>query len=108
MVGCDKLNTIQISKIFRQNNMITHLIWSDLDNFFINQTFEGLKWSYRELNEFFNINSFKFNDNRNVLQDYSINWNPLKKEFNVEGESEVYFNINTQNVDYIKINFIEL
>lgn len=107
-MGCDKFKFIQISKIYRQNQQITHIIWQDLDNCYLNQPYTGLKWSYRELNEFFNINTFGFNDNRNVLQDYSINWNPLKKEFNVEGESEVYFNIYSQNTDYIKTNFVEL
>lgn len=106
--GVDNVSDVKITWTYKINKKTTHLIWSESDHSLMNFSYEGIKWSYRELMEFFNVEDLSFNDTRNILQDYSITWNPLKKDFPVEGESELYFNFFSQTPKYIPVNYIEL
>lgn len=76
--------------------------------FSIDGLFFNANWLERELIEFFNINVLNKLDTRNLLLDYNFVGAPLLKSFPTEGYTELFFNFNTYNLDYISNEFIEL
>jgi NADH dehydrogenase (ubiquinone) Fe-S protein 3 len=65
-------------------------------------------WLEREMLEFYNINIVGMVDNRNLLLDYNKNYKPLTKSFPTNGFEEVYFNIKSDQLVYLKTSNIEL
>ena len=110
ITAVDNKTQTNVDLIFNDfdKNSINHLLWSDtvVNDFSLN--LQGLSWSLREVKEFFGLNSLQVNDARNLLLDYSVNTNPLKKIFPTQGLEEVYFNFYTQQVCFVNANFIEL
>lgn len=76
--------------------------------FSIDGIFFNANWLERELIEFFNIKVSNKLDTRNLLLDYNFTGAPLLKSFPTEGYTELFFNFNTYNLDYISNEFIEL
>lgn len=62
----------------------------------------------RELKEMFGTQITQMKDTRNLLLDYTVSYNPLKKNFPVEGYKEVFLNIFEDKIEYTSTNYIEL
>lgn len=103
------IKTTSISYLLRPTQY-SSLIINSFKNFnFRPHNFNsGLSWPLRELIELFGLKGLRVQDSRNLLLDYSVSSNPLKKGFPCEGTEEVYFNFLDQKVKKFKIFFIEL
>ena len=70
--------------------------------------FKNFFFLERELREMFGINLTHIKDTRNLLLDYTLNSNPLSKNFPVEGYKEVFLNLFEDKIEYNTSNYIEL
>lgn len=108
ITACDRNNNQVIDLITAEKATVSHILWADSALSSVTLDCRGLLWGFREVKEFFGLQSLQVEDSRNLLLDYSITTTPLKKVFPVQGVEEVYFNFYTQQVQFSAINSIEL
>lgn len=126
ITGTDLNNLYNFNFLINTNTSNTKLIQYNIINYttsyrllcniFINNNqlysletlYNNSNWMERELIEFLGINFINKLDTRNLLLDYNILINPLLKNFPVEGIQELYYNFQTNTLDYINTEFIEL
>lgn len=90
-------------------NRLTLFIWNNkkaltsIDNLYPNAG-----WLERELGEMYGINFLKKNDNRKLLLDYTKTEAPFLKDFPVEGYTDAFYNILTEQVTFYTNETIEL
>jgi len=54
------------------------------------------------------VNFVNKQDNRLLLLDYSVEFNPLLKGFSCENYTDVYYNFFEDKIDYTNNQFVEL
>ncbi len=86
----------------------TNLIYKKSKIQTLTSLYANTDWLERELIEFFGFFILNKLDTRNLLLDYNFIWNPLLKNFPVEGFQEIYYNFHNHTLDYISSEFIEL
>lgn len=74
----------------------------------IDSIYPSANWIEREFIEMFGIVCHSKVDNRNLLLDYSLNENPLLKEYPSVGLREVHYSILSESVVYSFSNHVEL
>lgn len=82
-----------------------------LDNYNISSLYkyyQNLSCLEREVSEMFNVTIKNSYDNRNLLLDYSKQYNPMLKGFESTGFEEIYLNLFDDNINYLNLNNIEL
>lgn len=108
ITACDRNNNQVVDLITSNKTSLSHVLWADSSQSTVTLGCGGLLWGFREVKEFFGVQSLQVEDSRNLLLDYSIMTTPLRKVFPVQGVEEVYFNFYTQQVQFNAINSIEL
>lgn len=66
----------------------------------MNTIFPNAVWYEREVFDMFGIVFTETDDLRRILTDYNFRGHPLRKDFQLQGTSEVYFDEKTQKVGY--------
>lgn len=84
------------------------LFYKTWNSFTIEKFFKNSLFIERELKEMFGVIIYNLSDTRNLLLDYTYNFNPLLKNFNCEGYLEIYLNLFNDKLQYINTNYIEL
>ena len=74
----------------------------------VDTIFRGASWAERELAEMYGVSYRNKQDTRKILLDYSSEYNPLCKSFSVESSHDVFYNLMTEKISYVRNNFIEL
>ena len=74
----------------------------------IDLIFRGAGWAERELSEMYGLLYRNKQDTRKILLDYSSEYNPLCKSFSMENSQDVFYNLISEKVSYVRNNFIEL
>lgn len=70
--------------------------------------FKNASWLERETSEMFSILFTNKYDSRTLLLDYSKKEHPMLKNFQSEGNYELYYDFFDQNLHYTKIRSVEL
>ena len=97
-------------------NTVFNLLSLTYTNFFIStanlnsqeHVYKNYFFLERELKEMFGVSITNLKDTRNLLLDYTVYYNPLKKDFPVEGYKEVFLNLFDDKIEYNTTNYIEL
>ena len=88
---------------------VTLLLWNNTKQLpSIDNLYPNANWLERELGEMYGINFFKKNDNRKLLLDYTKIEAPFLKDFPVEGYTDAFYNILTEQVTFYTNETIEL
>lgn len=74
----------------------------------IEKIYQNTSWLERETNELFGIFFSQKIDNRNLLLDYTQFEYPMRKDFNCEGYSEIYYNFFEHTTTILRSEIIEL
>ena len=74
----------------------------------IDLIYRNANWLERETSEMFNINYTNKRDNRKLLLDYTLDINPMLKDYPTEGEFDCYYSHIENQVILEKCDFIEL
>ena len=74
----------------------------------IDLIYKNSNWLERETSEMYNIHFYKKRDSRKLLLDYTLDVNPMLKDYPTEGEYDCYYSNIEHQVVLEKHNVIEL
>lgn len=121
----DTLNYLNLLEnvdfFFKKNRLITFysyyfynlklkltFFFSNSNNLSIDNLYLNANWIERELGEMYGVYFFKKNDTRKLLLDYTKTEAPLLKDFPVEGYTDAFFNILSEQVVFLQNETVEL